>query len=189
MQLYHLTLNTGHVRRSPLEEFEATIPTVQGWIQTATLRDVGAPEPLEAFNLGDGLSDYQVVLSGLHSQDLDRPGGGVHFSLHEGMSPLIVGTACWDPKDSKVAWDRLVLTYNDLFPVPPRMSCPTEFPWLAVIITPVIDDVMCPPWVGGFEANLAFALMRELGGFSTVRQKGGCYGMGSMRNVNSTRRR
>ena len=197
MQLYHLTINSGHVRRSPDKEFEATVPIVQGWLQTAKPRTVPGMrgEPL-VFNLGDVLADYFVVLGGVLMKDdylvLEVP-GVVSFSLHKEEALLVHGMLCWEPENSLIAWD-LCMEFHHVFENAattwrstfPPLSCPTETPWLAVTIFPFSEA--SEPWVGGFEANLAFALIREYGGSKARQNSGGSFGIGSTRNANILRR-
>jgi hypothetical protein len=132
--LSHLTLNTGHVTRSPRSDVEQGV--VDRLLSMVDADEGTFPELGLAFD----------VMRPLDAQGRPRPGAAFfQVAAATGMSrePYVLCVACWRPDLSSEAWAQALGAYENLRPMlqatrlyeapPPRLP---PVPWLAVVITP-----------------------------------------------------
>lgn len=140
----HITLNSGHTRRSPREEVrDETIARIQPWIT-----DVAQGRTVTLFE-DEGFTLHGVVQSKW----------GVVF-LEDHGAPLITLGVCWHSRDSASVWrelhDQVAVTVATFANQPPSV------PWCAARLEPAsLAPGMMPDWVGDFERCIAWAMIER----------------------------
>jgi hypothetical protein len=151
MHLTHLTLNTGHVSREPIQELA---PGIRAQLRRLISSGGGMlPGPFAAFCV-----------------DICTGSGTSAFTLFRAKVPVVTCACAWESDQEQVTWyaiEKLYLELSDQVPglmaataAPER---PGDLPWLAVILLPGIglcarEDI---GWLGDFERCLAAELIRS----------------------------
>ena len=142
--LYHLTLNTGHLRRSPRHEVgEAVIRALAPMVAEAVAHP-GAPVPMPG--------------------EFSMP--GVTITLDQGAAACALVTLARDGKRlasigiagrsrcAAAVWSALVDRYDGA----PPAAMPQSAPWVSVVLhAQALLEADGPGWIGDFERCLAWA--------------------------------
>ena len=156
--LLHLTLNTGHIVRTP----GVTPPEELAAVHALLKR--GGPIPNRA--------PFRV--------SLDHQRGCACFCLHHRKLPVTMNLVAWDDAAARQAWPEIEFFYRDLADLCPdavaTRACPARpktTPWLATLILPSLNHVGQSPdelaWVAPFERHYAEALLADVA-TRTVKQ-------------------
>jgi len=134
----HLTLNTGHLRRSAPDDISpVTLARLEPWLRAAIAS--GQPAPLPA----DGLEGYTAVVSVVH--------GGLLCTV-TGVVPLITFGVAMRSRQGAPLWEVLLEQPG----VRSDLDRPAE-PWCAALLLPgAMRDMPAMHWLGDFERCLAW---------------------------------
>lgn len=151
LALDHLTLNTGHSRRSPRDE-----------VTPETLQLLAPLVRFRGGRLPGGYREYRVTIVA------ETPGEAA-FTVQRvrDNAPLVTCFVCWDRARATPLWDivlaQIPVLARDFPPgflpatLPPR---PVHVPWLATLAWPtLLLDPDAAFWLGDFERCLAWALI------------------------------
>lgn len=140
--LYHLTLTTGHGRRSPRSE----------------VADDALASVREVVRAGSGtLAEIDIAI-------LEQAAGGAAFALgHEGQS-VVYCVLCWDDREHVARWAQAVEHFSrSKIPLAHAGFVEPPIPWLTVELLPAA--AITPPDVMGMlgdaERCVAWALIEE----------------------------
>lgn len=142
--LLHLTLNTGHCRRSPRSE--VSDPAIRA---LAPLIESGrGPLPIN--------TSYICTIA--------RTEGMASFDLSGFSGPVIVGVVSAREERAREAWNLALEFYAKHFRGFPRATMPPRAPWLAVALLPGLraeraNEREDERWMADFERCLAWALI------------------------------
>lgn len=138
----HVTLSTGHVRRSPRSEVADEIvgmlvphiEAIKGGAKVALFED----EP------------YQIngVISGQWAA----------ITLWREDAPLLTVGVCWHSRSSRKVWQRLHVNYEGPYLATDPKN-PPPIPWCAARIEKAGFLLGLPEWAGDFERCMAWALI------------------------------
>lgn len=151
----HITLNTGHTRRSPRAEVSGdTIEKLQPWLNAAI--NTGSRHPLPAPGLGH-ISAVAMVDDGALVVTVYAPSGPhEHGKPHAGATmPLVTIGVAKRSRQSDALWGKMVKAFGSA----PNLRAPA-IPWCAValhagmLIYPSSLD-----WIGDFERCVAWTWM------------------------------
>jgi len=151
----HVTLSTGHLRRSPRSEVDDdTIAVLVHWLKNARAAWEPVPLPGEAFA---GFAAKVFVEHGAMVCTVYGPAGrfpslaGME-AAHDGV-PLVTFGVAQRSRHSKALWDRLVQVSDQ-----PTSCAMPDAPWCGVVLhppLPAFPDAM--DWLGDFERCIAWA--------------------------------
>lgn len=152
----HVTLSTGHLRRSPRSEVDDdTIAILVPWLASARAAgSIPTPLPGEAFA---GFTAKVLVEQGSLVCTVYGPAG--RFPHLAGMPeaqdgvPLVTFGVAQRSRHSKALWAALVAVSD----VPPRCAMP-DSPWCGVVLHPTLPAFQdAAEWLGDFERCVAWA--------------------------------
>lgn len=156
MYLNHITLSTGHTRRSPRAEVSGeTLARVAPWL--AALIESGQPAPLPVSNLA-GYTGHATVMDGALIVTISGP------ALTDGPMagkppPLITMGVAKRSRHGATLWP--LLTGPVMPAAKPGIVRPSE-PWAAVAIWPTIALYLdAAQWLGDLERCIAWAWMER----------------------------
>lgn len=144
MYINHITLSTGHVRRSPRGEVtDETLQALRPWLQAA----LAAPHPLPG-PLGQAYALQASVQDGaLLGTVLTVPAG----------TPLVSFAVAQRSRQAGQAWALMCARHGCQAGL---LAPPT--PWCAVALHPaLLHDVEATGWLGDFERCVAWAWIKH----------------------------
>lgn len=142
----HLTINTGHVRRSPKSEApddvtRRLLPTILAALKGSRVKVTGTDCTMTAGATGTALS---VAVYG-------RP-------VNETENPLILFTVATDKESSKIAWDGLWHVAPGMVPGIQKIDIPPAPPWISVLVCAgFMMELDFASMAGDFERCVAWA--------------------------------
>lgn len=142
MYLNHVTLSTGHTRRSPRAEVsDETIKALQPWLKAALADGKDAPLP------GDLGASYSASLTLLD--------GSLNCTIKRGTVPLVQFAVAKRSRHTKL-WPLLAgLAGKPDLPEPGT-------PWVAVRLLPGLQaDLSATDWLGDFERCVGWTWLKE----------------------------
>lgn len=143
--LAHLTLNTGHMRRSRLHEVEP------GALDHTR-------ELLANAIAGDGNADMPIPGYRLHAEPFGSRRAAL-CTVYRGAEPIAtIGIAA---RPAKALWGQLIALRHHLAPDAPQLDEPPA-PWCAVMLLPALREAVdAMDWLGDFERCAAWAWVGE----------------------------
>lgn len=146
--LWHITLNTGHGRRSPRSEVDQVAVDSIGMTVRRAVRD-GEADIL----LGDLTSGhYRIKATAVGSALLCTV-------LSPRSAPLVTFGVAPRPRHSAKLWSALHETTPDALT---DAANPPETPWLGVRIEPsIVNDMSALEWLGDLERVVAWAWIEK----------------------------
>lgn len=150
--LNHITLSTGHIRRSPRAEVSGeTLARVSPWLAALLESSQSAPLPVS------GLSDYAAIAQVFDGGLIVTISGPAPTSVPmDGKAPPLISMGVAKrSRHGEALW--ALMTGPVMPPVHPGLQRPGE-PWAAVAIWPTIalhPDAL--EWLGDLERCIAWA--------------------------------
>ena len=142
--LWRLTLNAGRTRRSPRSEV--------------------SDEALEQMRQMGLLEKKSVLPFPGWSMLLSKSQGCHAFSLLRNDHEVVTCSLCVNAEKSEQLWSQVQsywLKITDEVPFDfPTLECPTDAPWLAVILVDPLTTLSAP-WLGNFERRMAWLLIED----------------------------
>ena len=139
--LHHVTLATGHQRRSPRAEVaESAMAVMAAWLDRALL--VEAPQPLP--------------VPGYTAEAMTAPGGLVVTVSAVAGVPLVTFGVARRARNAAGLWRRL----SGLAQV--QESEPPPAPWIGVVVLPALATDPAVRWLGDFERCIAWAWIERV---------------------------
>lgn len=149
----HLTISTGHTRRSPRAEVgDDTLRWLVPWLRQAVALGTRQPLPVAA------LARYSLL-----AQIED---GALLATLFGGQdAPLVTVGVAQRSRQGAALWDKMMATFTAV----PGLERPAE-PWCAVVLhAALLDDPGAGEWLGDFERCLAWAWITRSPQLGAVR--------------------
>ncbi|MER2518583.1 MAG: hypothetical protein ABTR92_19665 [Candidatus Accumulibacter phosphatis] len=149
----HLTLSTGHTRRSPRAEVgDDTLAWLVPWLREAVA--LGTPQPLPVADL----ARYTLLAM---VED-----GALLATLYAGIdAPLVTIGVAQRSRQGACLWEKMIAAFD----AAPGLERPAE-PWCAVALhAGILDDPGAGEWPGDFERCLAWAWITRSPQLGAVR--------------------
>jgi len=149
----HLTLSTGHARRSPRDEVgDDTLQLLVPWLRKAAATGERLPLPVAE------LAQYGLIAMASDGALIATVDAGVGV-------PLVTIGVAQRSRQAAGLWANLA----SIFDVPPGLS-PPRAPWCAVALRPaLLDHPQASEWLGDFERCLAWAWITRNPQLGSVR--------------------
>ena len=147
----HITLSTGHLRRSPRSEVpDETLALLRPWLDAALKSEVPIPLPADELAHYSAIAIHEI---GLVVTVYAPAGPHLRGKPHQGDNvPIATFGVATRSRESAPLWEKLEKHFSD------QQSTAPETPWCAVVLHDnLIAFADAQEWLGDFERCISWA--------------------------------